>query len=149
MLSFRSFLHFFQPYVTCVHFSPFSHNHGLVKNHPKWKETKIGGIHFPLDHDYGRNGIFQQFEAKKEETAAVGKSQRGRWGIFVTSQVESLRWFYWFIIVNSSPSMYRCVLFRDLRIFIQKWCFMTLFQTPRYQASFFWLSNPEVEMVQA
>jgi len=29
-------------------FCPFSHNHGAVENHPKWKETNIGGIHFPL-----------------------------------------------------------------------------------------------------
>ena len=34
---------------------PFSHNHGSVENHPKWKETNIGGTHFHF-HDYGRKG---------------------------------------------------------------------------------------------
>ena len=36
---------------------PSSHNHGSVENHPKWKETHIGGgtpiFHF---HDYGKKG---------------------------------------------------------------------------------------------
>ena len=28
-----------------------------VENHPKWKETNIGGTRFPVNHDYGRKGI--------------------------------------------------------------------------------------------
>ena len=27
---------------------PFSHNHGSVENYLNWKETNIGGTHFPL-----------------------------------------------------------------------------------------------------
>ena len=39
-----------------LHRYPFSHNHRSVENHPKWKDTHIGGTHFPLNHDYGRKG---------------------------------------------------------------------------------------------
>ena len=52
---------------------PFSHNHGSVENHPKWKETTVvleGPIfHF---HDYGRKGTllvhdlrFESYEGYK------------------------------------------------------------------------------------
>ena len=36
---------------------PFSHNHGSVENHPKWKETTIGGTLFFDFHDYVRKCI--------------------------------------------------------------------------------------------
>ena len=43
-------------HIQIISIYPFSHNHGSVENHPKWKETSIGGTHFTLNHDYGRNG---------------------------------------------------------------------------------------------
>ena len=48
---------------------PFSHNHGSVENHLKWKETNIGDTPLFRFHDYGRKGrmknIHHFFKQKK------------------------------------------------------------------------------------
>jgi len=47
-----------------------------------------------------KNGCSFDPKAKKEETAAVGKTQRREGFFYLASGEKSLRWFYWFSIVH-------------------------------------------------